>query len=170
MMKEESRAVAGSFSLAYWSALLLMSVLLIALTADLGAAIIWGIFTLFLGLFALYYRSRLFLKNAGELLTRGQVASPYDLRRQHSLLIVLLILTAVAFFLPLFLSAALSSPVWIGSLIGVIDGWVLGLLMYNLFLARWQKKNHGELFILETWNGNKVTHLGLSFIRRASPS
>jgi|SRR5579872_1537760 len=166
MMKEESRAVASNFSLAYWSALLLLSALLIALTGDLSAAIIWLVFTIFLSLAALYYRSRLFSKNAEELLSRGQVASPYDLKRQHSLLIILILSTAVAFFVPLFLSAALSSSVWIGSLIGVIDGWILGLLLYNLFLIRWQRRNDGELFILETWNGNEVTHLGLSFVRK----
>jgi hypothetical protein len=166
MMKEESRAVANTLSLAYWSALLLMSALLIALTSDLGAAIIWAVFTTFLSFAALYYRSHLFLKNSRELLTRSQVVNPYDLKRQHNLLLVLILLTVAAFFVPLFLSAALNSSVWIGSLVGVIDGWILGLLLYNLFLYRWQKKNNGELFILETWNGNKVTHLGLTFVRR----
>jgi hypothetical protein len=165
-MNEESRAVAGTFSLAYWTALLLMSALLILLTGDLGAAVIWIVVTIFLCLAALYYRSRLFLRNAGELLVTGRVVSAYDLKRQHGLLLILLILTAAAFFIPLFLSSSLTSSVWIGSLIGVIDGWILGLLLYNLFLIRWQKKNKGELFILETWNGNKVTHLGLSFVRR----
>jgi hypothetical protein len=166
MMKEESRAVASTFSLAYWSALLLMSGLLIALIADPSAVIIWGVFTLFLSFAASYYRTRAFLKSSRELLTKGQVASPYDLKRQHKLLLLLILLTVAAFFVPLFLSAALDSSLWIGSLLGVIDGWILGLLLYNLFLFRWQKKNNGELFILETWTGNKVTHLGLTFAKR----
>src|SRR5690242_17139647 len=121
-VKEESRVVASTFSLAYWGALLFMSALLIALITDPGAAIIWGGFTIFLGFSTFFYRARLFLKNAGELLISGQVTSAYDLKHQHSLLIGLIVLTAAAFFVPLFLSAALTSSVWIGSLIGVIDG------------------------------------------------
>ncbi|MFI5421003.1 MAG: hypothetical protein ACHQ1H_08555, partial [Nitrososphaerales archaeon] len=132
------------------------------------ALIVWASFTIFLSLAALSYRSQLFLKSSDELLRKGQVTVPYDLRRQHKLLIILIGLTAIAFFAPLLLSSALNSSAWVGSLLGVIDGWILGLLLYNLFLSRWQKRNNGELFILQTWNGNKVTHLGLSFLKRGN--
>ena len=165
-MKEESKAVASIFSQSYWSFLLLLSLVLIALTEDFFAALVWVTFMLALSFAPFVYRSRTFLKNSNELLTKGQVASPYNLRKQRSLLITVVVLTAAAFFVPLFLSVALNSSVWIGSLLGAIDGWILGLLLYNLFLFRWQKKNNGELFILETWRGNRVTHLGLTFVKR----
>lgn len=167
-MKEQSRAVASTFSLAYWIFLVALSTLLIVVVSDFVALIVWGSFAILLSLGALFYRRRLFLRSSSELVKTGQVVTPYDLRRQHTLLLMLIVLTAVAFFAPLLLSAALDSAVWIGSLLGVIDGWILGLLFYNLFLFRWENKNEGELFILQTWNGNKVTHLGLSFSKRGT--
>ena len=79
-MKEQSRAVASTFSLTYWTFLIILSGLLIALVADLVALIVWVTFTIFLSLTALTYRSRLFLKSSSELLRKGQVTTPYDLR------------------------------------------------------------------------------------------
>jgi len=167
-MKEESRAVASTFSISYWSFLLILSLFLIALTDDYVSTLVWAGFMFVLSFAAWGYRSRIFLRHSQELLVKGQVTSPYDLRRQHSLLIMMVALTIAAFFVPLLLSAALNSSVWIGSLLGVIDGWVLGLFLYNLFLLRWQKRNRGELFILEAWNGSRVTHLGLSFTKKSN--
>ena len=169
-MKEEQQAVASRFSLTYWTFLLVLSGALIALTEDPTAALVWVLFMLFLSISATGFRIQTFLKRANDLLHKGQVTSPYDLRKQHKLVILLMLLTAAAFFAPLLLSAALNSSTWIGSLLGVIDGWILGLLLYNAYLSYWQKKNNGELFILETWNGNKITHKGLAFSKRGNKS
>src|SRR5271166_399881 len=165
-MREEVKAVAGTKSLAYWIVLLGLSFFLVLTVGDSSSAMIWITFLGGLSLISFLYRKHSFSKNSQELLNRGRSMSPYDRRRQHRVLILLMMITVVAFFAPLFLSAALNFSVWFGSLVGIIDGWILGLLSFNLFLLYWESKNYGKLYVVEEWSGSILTERGLAFIKR----
>jgi len=161
-MKEEARAIASNRSLGYWFVLLSLSILLVFVAGDLGADIIWISFVGIASIIGFFYRTDSFLKNSNELLRNGKITTPYNIKRQHRILIVLMLATLAAFFAPLFLSVALNFELWFGSLLGIIDGWILGLFSYNLFLINWQKKNDGKLYVLEEWNGSTLTERGFS--------
>jgi len=162
-MKEEARAIASNRSLGYWVVLLALSILLVLVGGDLGADVIWILFVGIVLIIGFSYRTRAFLKGSKELLSNGKITTPYDIRRQHRILIFLMLATFAAFFVPLFLSAALTFALWFGSLLGIIDGWILGLVSYNLFLINWQRNNDGKLYVLEEWNGSVLTERGFSF-------
>jgi len=164
-MKEESGAVAGTKSLSYWTILLLLSVFLLYIAGDAGASITWLLSAGFLSLVGYYYRVNSFAKSSSQLLSTGLAVAPYDRKRQHTMLFISMGVTFIAFFAPLFLSSVLSFSVWFGSLIGIIDGWILGLLSYNLYLLFWQKRNGGKLYVVDEWNGSNLTGRGLSFTR-----
>jgi len=165
MTKDESKAVAGSRSMIFWCILLVLSILLIVDSGSLEAILAWSACASSVGFVGLLFRLRKFLKNSDELLRTGESTRPYDHGKHFRTLILFLFLTPLAFFAPLFFAAQLSFGLLLGSLLGVIDGWVLGLLLYNFYLISWQKKNKGNLFIFQKWSGREVTHLGLSFVR-----
>jgi len=165
MFRDEAKAVAGPRSLAFWSVLLLLSAYLIADSEILSAIEVWALIVAIIGLIALYYRVGKFSKNSSELLMAGETSAPYDHRKQFRTLLLVVFMTPVAFFLPLLLASRLSFGLWLGSILGVIDGWVLGILLYNLYLLDWQRKNSGKLFVLQRWDGRQITHMGMSFVR-----
>jgi hypothetical protein len=167
-MKEEARAIASNRSLGYWAVLLALSILLVLVAGEVGAGIIWLSFVGIVSIIGFSYRRNSFLKGSKELLSNGKITTPYDIKRQHRILILLMLATFAAFFVPLFLSAALNFALWFGSLLGIIDGWILGLFSYNLFLINWQKKNDGKLYVLEEWTGSTLTEKGFSFIKSGS--
>jgi positive regulator of sigma E activity len=165
LYRDESKAVAGGKSLIFWVVLLLLSAFLILDSEQLGAIEIWSAFALVIGLAAVYYRIRKFTKSSNDLLQRGESSTPYDHRRQFRTLLLVVFLTPIAFFFPLLLASELSFGFWLGSILGILDGWVLGILLYNFYLFNWQKTNKGKLFVLQKWDGSRVTHLGMTFVR-----
>jgi hypothetical protein len=165
MFRDEARAVAGKRSLAFWSVLLLLSGYLILDSEILSAVEIWAFVVALIGFVALYYRVGKFSRNSSELLVAGETSAPYDHRKQFRTLLLVVLMTPVAFFLPLLLASGLSFGLWLGSTLGVIDGWVLGILLYNLYLLNWQNKNSGKLFVLQRWDGRQITHMGMTFVK-----
>ncbi len=62
--------------------------------------------------------------------------------------------------------SVLGFAVWIGCLVGIIDGWILQLVGFNLYLSGWQDGQNGKLYSVQIWNGSKVEYTGLSFESR----
>jgi|SRR5579875_715448 len=165
MNRDSTRYVARNRSLVFWILLITLSIFLILDVSDLNTGIFW-IFTfgIFLSLLLAYRISR-FREKTQDLLTKGKSLSAYSYKSQQRNFVYLLILTAVAFLAPFFLAGALGFQMWFGSLLGIVDGWIGQLLLYNLYLRSWERNHKGTLYRLETWSGPKVTQTGLEFSR-----
>ena len=162
---EQAKVAASARSMIFWCILLLMSLFLVIDSGDSLALAIWSLATAGIGFFAFLVRARSFGRNSDKLLKSGEVVRPYDHSSQVKKLVAIMLMTGAAFMAPLFLAAALTFGSWLGSLLGIIDGWVIGILLYNAYLLGWQNKHRGKLYTLQKWNGRTVTHTGLSFIR-----
>ncbi len=149
----------------FWAMMLILSLLLLALISDLQVSLVWSVSLCILLIGLAAYRLRLFQSKAAELIMKGSTLAVYDYETQRRNLILLLGLTFAAFLIPLLLASFLGASLWLGSIIGVTDGWIGQLFVYNIYLRMWEKRNHGTIYSLQVWEGSKVTHSGLSFER-----
>jgi len=150
----------------FWIILLILSALAVLAVNDLTAASTWiGSIAVVGGVVFLSRRNQ-FIHKASDLVQKGQSLEPYSYSKQTRKLILIFFFVAAAFFLPLLLSELLAFSLWIGCLIGIIDGWILQLVGFNLYLSRWQDEQNGKLYSVQIWKGSKVEYTGLSFVRR----
>jgi hypothetical protein len=162
---DESPMVAGAKSNIFWSTLLGLSLVIIVGTSDLrtvavflaSAAVVCGA--------VLSYRLGAFRRRETGLLESGQSLEAYDYSKQVRKLYYLIAGVASAFLVPFFLSGFLDVSTWLGSIVGVTDGWVSSLIFYNAYLYRWQKVHGGKLYFVHVWRGTKVTQSGVRFER-----
>jgi hypothetical protein len=163
MSTESDRYRAKNSSFASWTMLLVLSLFLLLLIYDSGVTIVWAI-TFSIVLVGIgVYRVRTFQSKAFDLIKNGSTLSIYNYEAQRKTLMLFLALIIAAFVAPLLLARVLGTTIWLGSIIGVMDGWVGQLLVYNFYLRTWEKRNHGTIYSMQVWEGSKVTHSGLSF-------
>lgn len=166
--RERSRLPAARTSLAFWLLLLILSTLLMVGIKSINLLIDWLIPTgatfILLGI----YKINRFRSKEGNLLSTGQCLSQYSYKAQTRKLIFVFFATVICFLLPLFLSSLLGTLIWIGIILGVIDGWIASLVFYNLYLRSWERANHGKLYQIQLWMGSRVGSTGISFERESN--
>ncbi len=168
MSEDRRRYGAKMLSVGFWLSMLLLSVLLLDLAFDFQLIAVWGL--CFGVVFAVLTGSRIrkFNSVSENLLSQGQELSKYDYKTQHRKVMLILALAVVVIIAPFALAGALGAAIWFGSILGLTDGWVGQLAVYNIYLRVWERKYHGELYSLNVWSGTKVTHTGLQFSREMS--
>ncbi len=166
MPDERSKHLAGIRSNVFWIVLLLISGLIVLDTGVLQILAIWGVITVLIGAGAVIYRITLFGRKTDDLLSKGRSISEYDYRKQTRKLMYVIGLTVLAFLLPLFLSGFLNAVLWFTLIIGAIDGWLVHLVAYNVYILNWESRHGGKIFAIQIWNGQRVTHSGLAFERK----
>jgi hypothetical protein len=164
-LKEEERkgAVPRRGSRIFWGVLIVLSIVPILAVRDTYSLLSWIVSFAALGGVVLFLRIGHFSRSIDNLLKKGQSLEPYSYARQTQKLILVFIFVLIAFFGPLLLTDVVGFSIWVGVLVGVLDGWMLQLLVYSLYLSRWQIKQKGKLYSVQIWNGTKVQYTGLSF-------
>jgi hypothetical protein len=164
MSSEGRRYVAGQRSLVFWTVLIVLSLFVIyeAKTPELLAT--WGacVIALFVALTAIRFST--FSSKRNDLLTKGSWLREYDYKQQHKKILQMLVIFIIAFS-PLALASVLPPAAWLGSVVGFIDGWIVHLLAFNLYLKRWEHSNHGTLYKTEIWGKTRVMQAGITFVR-----
>ena len=163
MSGERSKHIAGVRSLIFWLVLLVLSSLIIADIANFRITVYWIIGLSIIGIGISVYRTMSFQSRTDELLSRGNSFSVYDYKKQTRNLILIIGLTALAFLLPFILAGILGAVFWFASTLGVINGLLAHLVIYNLYILKWERDHGGKIFSVQVWDGSKVTHSGLSF-------
>ncbi len=169
MSDERSRRAAGSKSLLFWVFLFAISSFLILSSLSVAIVVIWVCITLAIALGGAFWKINLFSKRENDLLSMGKSLTAYDYSQQTRRLFLIVGLTILAFLAPLLLAGILGFGFWFTSIIGAIDGWILHLVLYNLFLLRWESNHGGRIFSIQIWSGTKVTYTGLEFERSVAP-
>lgn len=155
----------GSKSFAFWVVLILLSVLLLIEEGDAISAIVWSLTLSMICVPLLLYRRIRLRARENELLTKGVSLDAYDYGRQRRVIGTITLLGFAGMLAPLILLGFIPVSVWFGSLIGLLDGWLLNLVLFNVAIWVWERQQGGILYHLELWNGSRVTHVGLKFQR-----
>lgn len=169
MRREEKPLVVGRFSTGLWLAIVLASAGLLIANGTLEGYMVFGAVGGAACVVALSYRIRGFRDKAPALLATGEVLEPYSYSAQVHMGIYLILGLLAALVLPLGLSGVLDASSWLGSVAGVIGGWLTSLLAYNALLSSWQRKHGGKLYQCHVWRGTKVIQKGLRFQKAAEP-
>jgi hypothetical protein len=164
-MNEESmrRFAIGSKSFAFWLVLILLSLLLLIEEGDEISAIVWSSCMSAICVPLLTYQCIRFRKRQFDFFKKGVSLESYDYGRQIRLIEIITFVAFAGMVAPLILSGLIPATVWFGALIGLVDGWVLYLILFNATIWLWERKHDGVLYRLELWNGSRVTHTGLKF-------
>ena len=164
-MNDESmrRFAIGSKGFAVWFVLIVVSLLLLIEEGDEISAIVWTLCTSGICVPLLTYQCIRFRKRQFDFLKKGVSLESYDYRRQTRLIEIITFVAFAGMVAPLILSGLIPATVWFGALIGLLDGWMLYLILFNAALWLWERKHDGIIYRLELWNGTRVTHIGLKF-------
>ena len=166
--EEANRFAFGSKSLVLWVTLLSVSGLVLLYAGDLVSLTTWILLLIVVCVPALLYHYLNFKRRAEDLLTQGVSLQPYSYTRQIRLIAVIAILGFGGLVAPLILSGFISADIWLGSLVGVLDGWLTYLTLFTVYVWIWERRHLGVLYRFEVWDGRSVTHVGLKFQKRSS--
>jgi ABC-type Fe3+ transport system permease subunit len=164
-MNEEAmrRFAIGSKGLAFCLVLILVSLLLLIEEGDEISAMVWSLCISAICVPLLTYQRIRFGKRQSDLLKKGVNLESYDYGRQRRLIEIITVTAFAGMVAPFVLSGLIPATVWFGALIGLLDGWMLYLILFNAIVWLWERKHDGVLYRLELWNGSRVTHIGLKF-------
>ena len=160
-----NRFALGRKSFALWLVLFSASILLLIAEGDkvsLTASIV------LLGAIcvpSLLYQDAKFRRRTVDLLTKGVSLESYSYSRQIKLIGTITLLGFAALVGPVIMLGFVPADVWLGALIGTLDGWLLYLILFNADIWLWERRHVGFLYRVEFWNGTNVTHVGLKFRR-----
>jgi hypothetical protein len=164
--REDKPVVAGVWSMLVWFAILMASSVILAGGRSVEGYASFGLVALVFGGSILTYRLRGFWGKTRTLLSTGQTLQPFDYKTQYRQGIYVLVALLFFFFLPFLLAGVLDTYAWLGSVAGGIDGWLLSLIAFNLYLGRWERAHGGKLYTSRVWRGTKVAQTGLRFDRQ----
>lgn len=158
-----NRFAFGSKSITLWAILVSVSVLVLIYAGDLVSVTTWAVLLTTICIPALLYQHLRFKGRVKDLLTKGVSLQSYSYKRQSRFVAIVACLGFVGLVAPLIFSGFMSADVWLGCLIGILDGWLMYLTLFTIGIWLWERKHLGVLYRLELWNGRTVTHIGLKF-------
>ena len=164
-MGEESgsRFAFGRKSFLLWVVLFSASVFFLIDEGDEVSLAAWVLLVAAICLPSLLYQDVKLRRRTVDLLTKGVSLESYSYKRQTRVVRAIAFLGVAGLLGPLILLGVIPSDVWFGSLVGILDGWLLYLILLNTGIWLWERRHLGILYRFELWNGAGVTQVGLRF-------